>query len=213
MKTEAKKINNFPFSLEPLPYNKDALEPHMSAQTLDIHHGKHHNAYVQKLNALIADTDFAKKSLEEIILATYKNEKNAAIFNNAAQVWNHSFFWHSMSPNKTNYSSNLLSEISQSFGGYDDFIKSFKEIGLSQFGSGWIWLVFDPQSHLLKIEKTSNAVTPLTEKALPLIACDVWEHAYYLDYKNDRARYLDIFLEHLINWEFADKNLKSFVKK
>ena len=214
MNIESKNTNKFPFILEALPYDKNAFDPHISAQTFDFHHGKHHATYVKKLNELISDTDFAKKSLEEIITATYKNEKYTSIFNNAAQVWNHSFFWRSINPNKTSCSSNLLNMISQSFESYDNFVKNFKEMGLGQFGSGWVWLVFDTQTQSLKIEKTPNAVTPITEKnMLPLITCDVWEHAYYLDYKNDRATFLDIFLKYLINWEFADENLKSFVKK
>jgi len=195
------------FSLPPLPYNKDALSPYMSAQTLDTHHGKHHNTYIQNLNKLISETNLTQKSLEEIILATHKKE--FAIFNNAAQAWNHNFFWHSMTPNKSELSKNLLELIIKNFGSYEKFVEAFKTTGLSQFGSGWIWLVFDNNTKELKIEKTSNAETPLTNGQIPLITCDVWEHAYYLDYKNNRAAYLDGFIKHLINWNFAEENYKK----
>ena len=209
MQTTSIQSKTFPFSLEDLPYQKDALMPHISARTLDTHHGKHHSTYVKNLNKLVESTDLAQKTLEEIILATYENKKDVAIFNNAAQVWNHSFLWHSMTPNKSKPSQDLLNNIIKNFGSYEKFAEEFKTAGLSQFGSGWVWLVFNPATNTLKIEKTSNAETPLTKKLIPLLTCDVWEHAYYLDYKNLRADYLDAFLEHLINWSFAEDNLKK----
>ena len=197
------------FSLEALPYDRDALAPHVSAQTLDVHHGKHHNAYIQNLNKLIEGTDLATKTLEEIILASYNDPTKVGIFNNAAQVWNHSFLWRSMTPNKTNPSKILMDSINESFGGYDKFAAEFKASGLGQFGSGWVWLVFDKTINKLKIVKTGNAGNPITDKLIPLLTCDVWEHAYYLDYKNERGAYLDTFLNHLINWDFAEKNFQN----
>jgi Fe-Mn family superoxide dismutase len=197
------------FSLEALPYARDALAPYVSAQTLDIHHGKHHNAYVQNLNKLIGGTEFATKTLEEIILASYNDAKATGIFNNAAQVWNHSFLWNSMTPDKTMPLDSLLDNINENFGSYDKFAAEFKSAGLAQFGSGWVWLVFDPSTKKLKIVKTGNAGNPITDKLIPLLTCDVWEHAYYLDYKNERTTYLDTFLSHLINWKFAEKNFQN----
>jgi Fe-Mn family superoxide dismutase len=197
------------FSLDALPYDKNALSPHVSSQTLDVHHGKHHNAYVQKLNKLIEGTELSYKTLEEIILATYNDDTRSGIFNNAAQVWNHSFLWNSMTPNKINPSQTLLDNINKSFGSYDKFSEKFKTAGLTQFGSGWVWLVFDPNTKKLKIVKTGNAANPITQKLIPILTCDVWEHAYYLDYKNDRGAYLDTFLNHLISWTFAEKNFKN----
>jgi Fe-Mn family superoxide dismutase len=198
-----------PFSLDQLPYNKDFLSPYVSAQTLEFHWGKHHQAYVNNLNKLIEGTEFSNKSLEEIILATHKKDNYTAIFNNAAQVWNHTFLWHSMSKDKS-ASKDLLSKIDEAFGSYEQFTAAFKAAGLAQFGSGWVWLVLDRDSGKLKIEKTANAEDPLTTGNLvPLLTCDVWEHAYYLDYKNDRAAYLDAFINHLINWDFVEQNLQK----
>jgi Fe-Mn family superoxide dismutase len=194
------------FFLEKLPYSNDALAPYVSAQTLDVHHGKHHAGYIQKLNSLVEGTDLDGKSLEEIIFATHKVPKDVVIFNNAAQVWNHSFLWNSMTNNKTAPSEKLMGLINDSFGSYEQFAESFKAAGLAQFGSGWTWLVFNLSTKKLEIVKTSNAETPITEKLVPLITCDVWEHAYYLDYKNERTRYLDGFIQHLINWDFAEEN-------
>ncbi|NRA73951.1 MAG: superoxide dismutase [Rickettsiales bacterium] len=209
MQTQIMQTTTFPFSLAPLPYAKNALSPHINEQTLEVHHGKHHNTYIQNLNKLIENTEFSKKSLEEIILATHNNEKNKGVFNNAAQVWNHNFLWHSMTPNTRKPSSEILEKITHAFGSYEEFITEFKKAGLGQFGSGWVWLVFDTKTKKLKIEKTSNAENPLTNNQFPLLTCDVWEHAYYLDYKNDRATYLETFLKHLINWDFAESNFKK----
>lgn len=193
------------FKLPALPYAKDALEPHISANTLDFHHGKHHNAYVSKLNELIVNSELEGKSLEDIILASAKENK-AAIFNNAAQVWNHTFYWHSMTPNGGGKpSGELANKIEQDFGSFDEFVKQFKAAGAGRFGSGWAWLVLGKEGKL-KVTQTLNAETPLTEGETPLLTMDVWEHAYYLDYQNRRPDYMGAFLENLVNWEFAAKN-------
>lgn len=195
-----------PFELPALPYDKSALEPHISAQTFDFHHGKHHQAYVTNLNNLIKDTPLATASLEEIICATAKDESRAGIFNNAAQVWNHSFFWHSMKqggggePPKP-----VLDKLVAAFGSLEAFKEQFKQAGVTQFGSGWSWLVMDGST--LKIIKTPNAMTPLAMGLKPVVTCDVWEHAYYLDYQNRRPDFLQTFLDHLINWDFVASNL------
>ncbi len=197
---------NYPFQLPELPYKDTALEPHMSAETFSFHHKKHHAAYVNNLNALIEDSDFAKLSLEEII--TKSKDDKPAIFNNAAQVWNHSFFWHSMSPKGGGKpKGELMQAIESSFGNYENFISEFKAAATTQFGSGWAWLV--ARENKLSIIKTSNAETPITEGYKTLINCDVWEHAYYLDYQNRRPDYVSVFLENLINWDFADYNFKN----
>ena len=195
------------FTLPELPYAYEALTPHMSANTLQFHHGKHHNTYVTNLNKLVANSDLANLSLEEIIQKTHGDDKKAGIFNNAAQVWNHSFFWHSMSPKGGGTPTGRIAEkISQDFGSYDAFKEAFTSAATTQFGSGWAWLVLD--NGTLSICKTSNAQTPITEGKTPLLTIDVWEHAYYLDYQNKRPDYVTTFLEHLINWEFAEKNMQ-----
>lgn len=194
------------FELPPLPYASDALEPHMSAKTFSYHHGKHHAAYVNKLNGLIEGTDLADKSLEDIIQATAGKADAKGVFNNAAQVWNHTFFWNSMKPNGGGKPSGKLAEmIDASFGSFDAFADAFKNAGVGQFGSGWAWLVVDGDA--LKIVTTANAETPITEGLKPLLTCDVWEHAYYLDYQNDRPGFLGVFLEKLANWDFAAEQL------
>jgi Fe-Mn family superoxide dismutase len=194
------------FELPALPYAKDALEPHMSANTFDFHHGKHHNTYVVNLNGMIEGTDMASQSLEEIIKASAGDASKAGIFNNAAQVWNHTFFWNSMSPNGGGApSGDLAAGIDAAFGGLDGFKEAFKNAGATQFGSGWAWLVAEGGE--LKVTKTPNAETPLTTGATPLVCCDVWEHAYYLDYQNRRPDFLQVFLDNLINWDFAAANL------
>lgn len=194
------------FELPPLPYAADALEPHMSANTFSYHHGKHHAAYVNKLNGLIDGTDLADKSLEDIIQATAGKADAKGVFNNAAQVWNHTFFWNSMSPNGGGKPSGKLADmIDASFGSFDAFAEAFKNAGVGQFGSGWAWLVVDGDA--LKIVTTANAETPITDGLKPLLTCDVWEHAYYLDYQNDRPGFLSIFLDKLANWDFAAEQL------
>lgn len=194
------------FELPALPYAKDALEPHMSANTFDFHHGKHHNTYVVNLNGMIEGTDMASQSLEEIIKASAGDASKAGIFNNAAQVWNHTFFWNSMKPSGGGApSGDLAKKIDADFGGLDGFKAKFKDAGATQFGSGWAWLVVSGGK--LEVVKTPNAETPLTQGKTPLVTCDVWEHAYYLDYQNRRPDFLQTFLDSLINWDFAAANL------
>jgi Fe-Mn family superoxide dismutase len=196
------------FELPPLPYDKSALEPHVSAKTLEFHHGKHHQAYVTNLNNLVKDTPMASQSLEEIIKATAKDESKAGIFNNAAQVWNHTFFWHCMKPQGGGKpSGDLAAKIDQAFGGLDKFKEQFKAAAVGQFGSGWAWLVADGGQ--LKITKTPNAVNPMSQGQTALLTCDVWEHAYYLDYQNRRPDFVQAFLDNLVNWDVVAKNLSG----
>jgi Fe-Mn family superoxide dismutase len=193
--------------LPALPFENNALEPFISSQTLDYHHGKHHNTYVVNLNNLIKDTELETKSLELIILLTAEDRVKTSIFNNAAQVWNHTFFWNSLAPNGGGAPTGAIgSMIDTDFGSYENFTKAFKEAALTQFGSGWAWLIVDNKK--LSIIKTSNADTPLARGITPLLCIDVWEHAYYLDYKNARTEYVDNVINHLLNWEFANKNLE-----
>lgn len=192
--------------LPDLPYEKDALEPHISAKTLTFHHGKHHNAYVTNLNKLIEGTDLASETLENIIKKTVSNADKIGIFNNAAQVWNHTFYWQSMKPNGGGLPTDDIAEkINADFGGYDNFIEQLKNAGLTQFGSGWAWLVM--KNDKLEIMKTSNADTPIAHGLKPLLTVDVWEHAYYLDYQNGRGSYLNAFFNNLVNWAFVNSNL------
>lgn len=194
------------FTLPPLPYEKNALEPHISSRTLDFHHGKHHQAYVDNLNKLIANTELENKPLEEIIRLSAQDTAKAGIFNNAAQVWNHTFYWHSLKKEGGGLPQGvLLKRIAQDFGDYDKFKEAFKQAGATQFGSGWAWLV--EEKGTLKIVKTGNADLPMIHGQKALLTCDVWEHAYYLDYQNRRPDYLEVFLNHLVNWDFAAKNL------
>ena len=194
-----------PHTLPPLPYETRALEPHISAKTLEIHHGKHHQAYVTNMNNLLKDHPDAALSLEEVIIKSH-TDKNIALFNNAAQVWNHTFYWNSMKPQGGGKpTGTLLARIEQDFGSFEDFALAFKNIGLTQFGSGWAWLVL--RDGKLELMKTGNAELPMTSGARALLTCDVWEHAYYLDYQNRRPDYLSVFLEHLVNWDFVEKNL------
>ena len=187
-------------SLPPLPYALDALAPHISKETLMYHYEKHHNTYVVNLNKLIANTEFATLSLEEII-----RKSSGSIFNNAAQVWNHTFYWHCLSSKGGNEPTGaLLSEINKAFGSFDAFKEQFTQTSLTTFGSGWAWLVED-ENNQLKIINTSNAGTPLTMGLRPLLTCDVWEHAYYIDYRNMRADYVKAFWA-LVNWEFVESN-------
>ena len=189
-----------PFELPALPYALDALVPHISKETLEYHYGKHHMTYVTNLNNLVKDTEFANKSLEDIIMTA-----KGPIFNNAAQIWNHTFYWHSMSPNGGGKpTGKLLAAIERDFGSVDKFKEDFSKITIGTFGSGWGWLVKDADGKL-SVVSTSNAGTPLTEGKTPLLTCDVWEHAYYIDYRNLRAKYVDAFWA-LVNWEFAAKN-------
>ncbi|WP_372006554.1 superoxide dismutase [Tistrella mobilis] len=194
------------FELPALPYDKTALEPHISAQTFEFHHGKHHNTYVVNLNKLVEGTDLADASLEDIIVKSRGDAAKAGVFNNAAQVWNHTFFWHSMKPNGGGApSGDLASRIDADFGGLDKFKEAFKNAATTQFGSGWAWLVV--KDGKLEIVKTGNAETPVGTGATPLLTIDVWEHAYYLDYQNRRPDFVQSFLDNLVNWDFAAENL------
>jgi Fe-Mn family superoxide dismutase len=193
--------------LPDLPYPIDALEPHVSRQTLEYHHGKHHKGYVDKLNAAIGGTAYDGQPLESIISASHE-AADATVFNNAAQAWNHTFLWHSMSPTGGGEPSGQLADaISKRFGGVDEFRSEFKKAALGQFGSGWTWLVRTTTG--LDIVSTGNADTPMVNGATPLLTLDVWEHAYYLDYQNQRGAYIDSFLNELINWNFAANNYAS----
>ncbi|CAN0592252.1 unnamed protein product [Ectocarpus sp. 12 AP-2014] len=197
----------FPFELPELPYKKDAFEPHFSPETFDYHHGKHHNAYVTNLNNLLEDNrEMHGLDLEQIIKTSHNT--NNAIFNNAAQIWNHTFFWHSIKPGAGGIPTGaILDKINKDFGSYEEFAKQFKQAALTQFGSGWAWLVLNNKNDKLEIVKTANAETPLTDDMAPLIACDVWEHAYYIDFRNRRPDYVSIFLDHMVNWDFASMHM------
>jgi Fe-Mn family superoxide dismutase len=191
-------------SLPELPYAYDALEPHVSKQTLELHHDKHHRAYVDKTNELIKGTRHEKAPLEDIIRATAR--EGGPLFNNAAQAWNHGFFWQCLAPKAGGKPTAAIAKaIDRSFGGYDAFRKAFTKAAVSQFGSGWAWLVLDGNE--LKVTKTANADTPLAHGQVPLLTIDVWEHAYYLDYQNRRPDYVSVFLDHLLNWKFVNANL------
>lgn len=195
-----------PFKLPELPYATNALEPHMSAETFSFHQAKHHNAYVTNLNKLIDGTGLASKSLEEIVLAVAGDASKAGIFNNAAQVWNHTFFWHSMTPNGGGApTGEIANKIAADFGSYDKFREEFVAAATTQFGSGWAWLVLDAGK--LKVVKTGNAETPFTKGAIPILTIDVWEHAYYIDYQNRRPDFVATYLDKLVNWKFANENL------
>lgn len=190
-------------ALPNLPFEKNALAPHISERTIEFHYGKHHNAYVVNTNKLIEGTDLSGQDLEAIITKTSKDASKASIFNNAAQVWNHSFYWNCMKPGGGGLPSGAIAKkIDSDFGSYDKFIEQFKNAGVTQFGSGWAWLVL--KDGRLEIMKTSNADTPLAHGLKPILTVDVWEHAYYLDYQNRRPDYLGAFIDHLINWDFAN---------
>ncbi|MCA9575762.1 MAG: Fe-Mn family superoxide dismutase [Polyangiales bacterium] len=187
--------------LPALPWPKDGLAPHISEETLDYHHGKHHNAYVVNLNKLIPGTPHENQSLEEIVKSS-----SGGVFNNAAQVWNHTFYWNSMKPGGGGEPTGAIADaINASFGSYAAFREQFAAAAATQFGSGWAWLV--KSGDTLEIVKTPNAETPLTTDKKPLLTIDVWEHAYYVDYRNARPKYIDTFLDSLVNWDFANANL------
>ena len=193
-----------PFSLPELNYSKDALAPHISAETIEYHYGKHHKAYVDKLNAAIEGTPDAEKSLEDIVRSS-----KGGVFNNAAQVWNHTFYWNSLSPNGGGEPTGELAQaINKTWGDFQSFKEAFSTAAAGQFGSGWAWLV-KKSDGTLAITTTANAETPLTEKGqTALMTCDVWEHAYYVDYRNARPKYIEAFWN-LVNWDFAAQNFKS----
>ncbi|OGV56514.1 MAG: superoxide dismutase [Lentisphaerae bacterium GWF2_44_16] len=195
------------FTLPALPYAQDALEPYISARTMSFHYSKHHQAYVDNLNKLLAGTPWAGQALEKVVLESAGRTDKAAVFNNAAQVWNHSFFWKSMKQGGGGEpSGKLLDMIKKSFGSFKKFKEAFTAEALAQFGSGWVWLV--QEGDTLKIVKTSNADTPIAHGQIALLTCDVWEHAYYLDYQNRRKDFVQAFLDHLVNWEFAASQMK-----
>jgi superoxide dismutase, Fe-Mn family len=194
------------FELPPLPYSYDALDPYMSSQTLHFHHDKHHQAYVTTLNNLIKDTPLADKSLEDIVKESYGDASKQGIFNNAGQHWNHMLFWQVMKKNGGGLiPSELENRIKEDLGGIDQFKEAFTQAGVTQFGSGWAWLVVDGGK--LKVTKTPNGENPLVHGQTPILGCDVWEHSYYLDYQNRRADYLKAFLENMVNWEFVAEQL------
>lgn len=196
-----------PVQLPKLPYAQSALSPYISSRTMSFHYGKHHQGYVDNLNKLIASTPMAEMPLEKIIKETSGVADKAGVFNNAAQVWNHTFFWQSMKPKGGGKpTGRLLEMINKSFGSLDEFKTAFVAAGMAQFGSGWVWLVQDGDK--LTIEKMPNADTPLAHGRHALLTCDVWEHAYYLDYQNRRKDFVQVFVDSLVNWEFAAERLK-----
>lgn len=196
------------YQLPDLPYDYNALDPHISARTLEFHHDKHHAAYVTKCNDMTKDTPMADMAIEEIIKSAYSDSSKAGLFNNAAQAWNHTFYWNSMKPGGGGLPGGALAtKINTDFGNYDNFKKAFKEAGATQFGSGWAWLV--SENGTLKVTKTPNAENPLVHGQTPLLTMDVWEHAYYLDFQNSRPGYIDTFLSSLVNWDFAAQQLSA----
>jgi superoxide dismutase, Fe-Mn family len=194
------------FELPPLPYPETALEPYYSAKTISFHYGKHHKAYVDNLNKLLPGSPYEHSSLEEIIRQTAGDQSKASFFNNAAQVWNHTFFWNCMKPGGGGRPSGVLAErIDKGFGGYEKFAEQFKAAAVGRFGSGWAWLISEAGE--LKITSTPNAEDPMSLGKVALLTVDVWEHAYYLDYQNRRPDFVQAFLDHLVNWDFAAQNL------
>ncbi len=196
------------FELTALPYDYNALVPFMSPQTFEFHHDKHHAGYVTNLNKMVQDTELADKSLEEVIQATFKDPAKAGVFNNAAQVWNHTFYWNSMKPSGGGTPTGPIADlINTAFGSFEKFKEEFKNAGVTQFGSGWAWLILD--NGTLKVTKTSNAENPIAHGQKALLTMDVWEHAYYLDYQNRRPDFAQAFLDHMVNWDFAAQNLAA----
>ncbi len=192
----------------PLPYAADALEPHISANTFSFHYGKHHAAYVTNYNKLTQGTEYENQSIEAVIQATAGDASKAGIFNNAAQAWNHTFYWNSMKPNGGGTPTGALADkINADLGSFEQFKEQFKTAAGTQFGSGWAWLVLE--NGILKVTKTGNAENPLHQGQVPLLTVDVWEHAYYLDFQNRRPDYVTTFLDSLVNWEFVAANLAN----
>jgi len=190
------------FELPELPWSKDALAPHISVETIDFHYGKHHRTYVTKLNGLVKDTPDAKKTLEELIKTA-----SGPIYNNAAQIWNHTFYWNSMAPNAGGEPTGAIKDaINSAFGDFATFKKQFSDAAAGHFGSGWAWLILDPTDKKIKIVQGHDASNPLKDGGIPLLTCDVWEHAYYIDYRNDRPKYIESWWA-VINWNFANQNL------
>ena len=196
------------YELPALPYDYTALAPYISKSTLEFHHDKHHAAYVNNYNGLVKDTPFDSQAIEEVIKAVAGDASKAGIFNNAAQAWNHTFYWNSIKPNGGGTPTGALADkITAYFGSFEAFVDEFKKAGATQFGSGWAWLVLDGGT--LKVTKTGNAENPLTTGATPLLTMDVWEHAYYLDYQNRRPDYINDFLTKLVNWDFVAANFAA----
>lgn len=198
------------FELPDLPFAYDALDPYMSAETFEYHHDKHHNAYVQKGNGLLENEPHMGDTLEEVV-KNAANQNKGGLFNNAAQHWNHTFFWNCLKPNGggTNLPAKLQAKIDSDLGGYERFKEEFINACATQFGSGWGWLTIDDATGKLEITKTGNAGVPFTEGKTPLLTCDVWEHAYYIDYRNARPKYLEAFVDHMINWEFVESQIEK----
>ena len=195
-----------PFSLPDLPYSNDALSPFISTTTLTFHHGKHHAGYVDKLNKLVAETELAGKSLDEVVRMTAGRPERAATFQNAAQAWNHDFYWHSMAHGGGGAAKGAIASlIAADFGSHERFVEKLAQAGASQFGSGWAWVCL--REGRIEVVRTPNEETPLTKGIRPLLTIDVWEHSYYLDYQNRRLDYIHAVIEHLLNWEFANANL------
>jgi Fe-Mn family superoxide dismutase len=197
---QAKAVQPLHFELPPLPYAQDALAPVISAETLCLHHGKHHKKYVDTMNELLRQENTEAAALEELV-----RKSKGKLFNNAAQAWNHDFYWHSLSPKRTRPAGAILRRLESDFGSYDQFAEKFAEAAAEQFGSGWAWLV--EQDGKLQIVTTSNADTPMARSIRCLLTVDVWEHAYYVDYRNQRERYLSAVIGERLNWEFAERNL------
>jgi len=196
------------YELPTLPYDYTALEPYISESTLEFHHDKHHAAYVNNFNAAVEGTDLDSQPIETVIKAIASNPEKTGVFNNAAQAWNHTFYWNSMKPNGGGMpAGDLAKKIDTDFGSFEKFAEAFKNAGATQFGSGWAWLVLN--NGTLKVTKTPNADNPLTSGQVPLLTMDVWEHAYYLDYQNKRPDYMGAFLSNLANWDFAAQNLAA----
>ncbi|HOV85670.1 MAG TPA: superoxide dismutase [Syntrophobacteraceae bacterium] len=194
-------------TLPPLPYKLDALEPYISKRTVDFHYDKHHRAYVDKTVELVKDTGLAGLSFKEIMKKTYGSKDKAAVFNNAAQAWNHEFFWNSLKPGGSKPEGEILKQIEASFGSLDNFKQEFLQVAVGRFGSGWAWLTADGKK--LKVSSTSNADNPVVQGQRALLTIDVWEHAYYLDYQNRRADYVKTLIDQVLNWEFAAANLQK----
>jgi superoxide dismutase len=208
MYSKAANQQGYPFKLPTLPYDKEAFMPKISPETFEYHHGKHHNTYVVNLNTLLEKSDMKNMWLEEIMEKTHNNNEQISIYNNAAQIWNHSFFWHCMTPHGGGKpTGDLLFQIEKDFGGFDTFREQFKHACLTQFGSGWGWLVME--NGKMKVVKTANAENPFHKGQFPLLTCDVWEHAYYIDFRNNRASFVDTFLDQLINWSFVSLNYSN----
>lgn len=207
MQTSHRNWDHVPLELPALPWEKNALEPIISANTIDFHYGKHHKAYVDKTKELIAGTPLENKSIDEIIIATSGKPDMKTLYNNAAQVWNHDFYWKSLAAyDSSKPSEELLTLINRDFGSFEEFRKQLVAYGVGQFGSGWAWVVVE--NHALSLVRTPNADNPWTQTRVPILTLDVWEHAYYLDYQNRRQAYLEAVIDHLVNWDFMLENYR-----